>query len=125
VQAKSQASLKVAGSLHEHARRSPKSGFLCSATNRYYYALYQATRGWVERQNRSFKEFRESAKDWEHGMMVNVAWEVRKSTDDMDLYKTVRDLRERADYSEIPISLADLDDQLIKDLVAFVALVNT
>ena len=83
-------------------------GLTDAAANRYYYALYQAAvhrltvLGWTPGR------FESGAVQWSHTMIYLNIFLVRRRRSDRALFDAMRNMRERADYSDRSVEAGSL-----------------
>ena len=83
-------------------------GLVDPAASRYYYALFQAAvhrlmqRGWTPGRLRS------GAIQWDHTMVMSNILLVRGRRSDRELYESMRNIREDADYRDETVDPAVL-----------------
>lgn len=94
-------------------------GLVDPATNRYYYAMYQAAVHALTRRGWTPGRLESGAVDWSHVVLMNNASLLRGRRSDRLLLGEMRDLRMQADYGDgsvIPVHLAELVAD-VRDLV--------
>lgn len=96
--------------MKEKARKSLEDGLhllergsVDSASNRLYFALFQAAIHGLERIGLEPADFRAGASRWDHGTIARQILLVRGRREDAELFKTVRDLRVDADYRKASV----------------------
>jgi len=76
------------------------------AASRVYYAAFQAAVVGLAAVPLQPSDARAGATYWNHDMVLQTIYRVRKSRADEHLMKTLKGLREKADYDPIPVDPA-------------------
>jgi uncharacterized protein (UPF0332 family) len=83
-------------------------GFVDAAASRLYYAMYQAAVSRMANLGIAPVTVQSGAVRWDHAMIAQNTWRLRRRRDDRELYISMMQLRVKADYSDTAVPAVDV-----------------